>query len=127
MKCTAFFALLLLSSASAFAPAASPVMRMRKAQASAIVMKAEPEVTPLVRLQQGAIAASTFAYTMAPAMAQSEGTGRPLGIDDVRLPIALATVFLIVRQIYASWAVEQPDDTDFFGELDYRGDDRSGY
>ena len=65
--------------------------------------------------------------TMAPAMAQSEGTGRPLGIDDVRLPIALATVFLIVRQIYASWAVEQPDDTDFFGELDYRGDDRSGY
>merc|ERR1719409_303659 len=118
MKCTAFFALLLLGSASAFAPAASPVMRMRKA---------EPEVTPLVRLQQGAVAASTFAYTMAPAMAQSEGTGRPLGIDDVRLPIVLATVFFVVRQIYAGWAVEQPDDTDFFGELDYRGDDRSGY
>lgn len=57
----------------------------------------------------------TWWYSVAPAFAQSEGTGRPLGIDDIRLPVVLGVVFFFVRQIYCSWAESQPNE-EFFGE-----------
>merc|ERR1712100_433240 len=79
---------------------------------------------PLARLQSAAIAATTLSYSL-PALAQSEGTGRPLGIDDIRLPIVLATGFLLVRQVYCSWAEEQDND-DFFDGYQ-RNDNVIGY
>ena len=115
-----------LAGATAFAPAHAPSMARVATKKSALVMSAEKPNTqaPLARLQSAAIAATTLSYSL-PALAQSEGTGRPLGIDDIRLPIVLATGFFLVRQVYCSWAEEQDND-DFFDGYQ-RNDNVIGY
>merc|ERR1711966_646048 len=100
-----------LAGATAFAPAHAPSMARVASKKSAL-------------LQSAAIAATTLSYSL-PALAQSEGTGRPLGIDDIRLPIVLATGFFLVRQVYCSWAEEQDND-DFFDGYQ-RNDNIIGY
>ena len=71
--------LALIATASAFAPV-RPTLH-RAAPKKAVVMKAEKTAAPvpLQLLQSATIAATTLTYSMAPALAQSEGTGRPLG------------------------------------------------
>ncbi|GMH79210.1 hypothetical protein TrST_g6987 [Triparma strigata] len=100
----------LLASASAFAPVAFvPVAKQTALSAMPSLKQALPAV------------AAAVPATLLPSMAMAtEGTNEWLGVDDLRLLAVLFVGHWAILSLYLNWSKDQnPEDEDFFGEIDY--------